>query len=285
MTDIKKLKRCLDRLATDYDVRYLDSDPVGLVHSYRSPVDREVAGFIVSVLAYGSAVQIRKSAKSVLKRAGSSPADFARTLTPGTALETFRDFKYRWTDGGDIAFLFWRLGRIIEKNGSVGAYIKTIDNPGEKTAAGVMSRFSESINNRYSDKFRLSSQRSGSSYLVPSPADGSACKRLAMYFRWMVRGPDGVDFGLWDFISPSRLIIPVDRHIARMGRLLGLTTRQSADWKMALDITESLCHLDPQDPVRYDFALVRRGILGECTSTQKGNCMICTLREVCLEAS
>lgn len=284
MTDFHKLKKCLDRLFDDYGTRYLDSDPVGLVHRYSSPEDREVAGFIVSALAYGGAGQIRKSAEKILSLTGSSPADFARTLTQKKLLEIFRVFKHRWTDGGDIAYLFWILGRIIKKNGSVGTFVKSLDNPREETITEVMTKFSEWIRVHYSNEFRQNSKRSSISYLVPSPANGSACKRLAMYFRWMVRGNDGVDFKLWNFIAPSRLVVPVDRHMARMGRLLGLTTRRSADWKMALEITESLRRLDPHDPVRYDFALVRLGILGECTSSAHGDCCVCVLRDVCLEA-
>ena len=283
MTNISKLKHCLDLLADRYGARYLDSDPVELVHRYSSPEDREVAGFIVSSLAYGNAAQIRKSAEKVLMLTGSSPANFVRSLTSEKALDTFRGFKYRWTEGGDIAYLFRALGKIIDKYSSVGAFVKSMYDPEEETIAGVMTRFSEWIRDTYSDKFRQNSKKSGISYLVPSPADGSACKRLALYFRWMVRGPDEVDFGIWTDISPSRLVIPVDRHIARMGRLLGFTNRRSVDWKMAIEITESLRRLDPRDPLRYDFALVRPGILGECTSSEHGNCRFCVLRDVCLE--
>ena len=285
MIDTAKLKKCLDILAEDYGARYLDTDPVGLVHKFKAPDDIEVAGFIVSVLAYGNAGQIRKSATRVLDLTGSSPAEFARTLTRKKVLNTFHGFKHRWTDGGDIAYLFWISGRIINEYGSVGAFIKSLFDPGDETIAGVMSKFSEWIRNHYTDEFRLDSKRRGIAYLVPSPVDGSACKRLAMYFRWMVRGPDGVDFGLWDFISTSQLVIPVDRHIACMGRRLGLTTRKSADWKMVIEITESLRHLDPDDPVRYDFALVRPGILGECPANSRGNCDLCVLHYVCSEAS
>jgi len=285
LNDSYKLKKCLDRLFDDYGALYLDTDPVGLVHKYTSRLDREVAGFIVSALAYGSATQIRKSAERVLSPTGSSPADFARTLTPEKSLEIFKNFKHRWTDGCDIAYLFWIIGRIIEKNGFIGTFVKSLDNPREETIAGVMTKLSKWIRTHYTEEFRQNSKRSGISYLVPSPADGSACKRLAMYFRWMVRGDDGVDFKLWNFISPSRLIIPVDRHIARMGRILGLTSRRSPDWKMALEITESLRRLDPNDPVRYDFSLVRPGILGKCTSAVRGDCRYCALRDVCIEVS
>jgi len=285
LTDFNKLKKCLDQLSNHYGARYLDTDPVGLVHRYSSPKDREVAGFIVSALAYGGAVQIKKSAERVLSPTGSSPADFARKLTKGRSLEIFKNFKHRWTDGCDIAYLFWIIGRIIEKNGSIGKFVESLDNPKDKTIAGVMTKLSEWIRVRYSDEFCHNSKRSGISYLVPSPADGSACKRLAMYFRWMVRGDDGVDFKLWNFITPSRLVVPVDRHIARMGRLLGLTKRRSVDWKMALEITDSLRRLDPHDPVRYDFALVRPGILGKCTYTAHSDCGFCALYDVCMEVS
>lgn len=278
-----KLKACLDRLAGDYGSQFLDSDPVGIVHEYGSPEDREVAGFVASVLASGSAAQIRKSAHKALALTGKSPSEFARTLTTEKAIDIFRPFKHRWTDGGDIAFIFFIMGKILREFGSVGAFVQTLDNPKEPTIEGVLIRFSGWITGQYSSRFRINSSRPGISYLIPSPADGSACKRLAMYFRWMVRGPDGVDFGLWRFITPSRLVIPVDRHIARMASLLGLTSRRSPDWKMALEITESLRCIDKHDPVRYDFALVRPGILRECTPQSRGNCLLCLLREVCRE--
>ena len=280
-----QLKSCLDRLADDYDAAFLDSDPVSILHDYASPLDREVAGFVVSVLAYGGTQQIKKSACEALNRAGEAPSEFVMNLTPEKACNTFHSFKHRWTDGSDIAFIFWVLGRILHEFGSVGALVQHLDNPLEATIEGVMSRFSEWITAQYSNRFRKNTGRPGINYLVPSPSNGSACKRLALYFRWMVRGPDGVDCGLWKFISPARLIIPVDRHIARMAVCLGLTSRCSADWKMALDITESLRHLDPHDPVRYDFALVRPGILNTCTQSKWGDCRSCALETVCREAT
>ena len=284
MIDSSTLKSCLDRFADVYGTQFLDSDPVSIVHKYDTPEDLEIAGFVVSVLAYGNVSQIRKSAQNALSRAGKSLSEFVRTLNPENALDTFRSFKHRWTDAGDIAFIFCVLGKILDEFGTIGALVRTLDNPCESTIEGVMTRFSEWINGRYFDQFWMNSSRSDISYLIPSPSRGSACKRLAMYFRWMVRGPDSIDLGLWRFISPGRLVIPVDRHIARMAGLLGLTSRRSADWKMALDVTESLRYLDPHDPVRYDFALVRPGILGECTPMKKGDCLSCLLREVCREA-
>ncbi|MHB9027963.1 MAG: TIGR02757 family protein [Candidatus Latescibacterota bacterium] len=284
MPDFALLKECLDRLAADYGPQFLDTDPLGVVHEYAAPEDIEVAGFVVSALGYGGARQIRQSAHAVLARTGDSPARFAAETTPEEALERFRGIKHRWSDEGDIAFLFWAAGEMIRKYESIGALVRMLDNPEEETVEGVMTRFADWIRERYSGVFRRSAARTHISYLTPSPADGSACKRPAMYFRWMTRGPDGIDFGLWKFISPARLVIPVDTHIARMGRLLGLTSRKNADWKMALEITRALRSLDPTDPVRYDFALVRPGILGECPPSGTENCRECTLNEVCREA-
>lgn len=282
MADFRTLKHSLDILAEKYGADYLDSDPVGIVHRYESDADKEVAGFIASSLAYGGAQQIRKSVETVLSEAGQSPSDFARSLTLDRALRSFQGFKHRWTDGGEIAYLFLALGRIFCEHGSVGNFVRTLYDPGDNSIAGAMTGFSEWIADNWSGEFSRGSKRTGISYLVPSPANGSACKRLALYFRWMVRGPDNVDFGLWDFISPSKLVIPVDRHIARMGSLLGLTSRRSPDWKMAVEITESLKRFDPDDPVRYDFALVRPGILGDCGTSGSGkNCEGCELRDLC----
>lgn len=287
MPDPAILKLCLDRLAADYGPRYLDTDPLGVVHEYTAPEDIEVAGFVTAALAYGGAGQIRSSAMAVLARAGASPARFAReaaSMKPEALVSRFDGLKHRWTDSGDIAFLFRAVGEMIREHGGIGTLVRDLDDPVEETIEGVLTRFASWIHTRYSPEFRLNDSRTSISSLVPSPANGSACKRMAMYFRWMARGPDGVDFGIWKHISPARLVIPVDRHIARMAVLLGLTTRRSPDWKMALEITRTLRALDPEDPIRYDFALVRPGITGKCTTTSRGKCSECTLSEVCGEA-
>lgn len=282
--DTAALKSCLDRLAADYDARFLDSDPVGLVHAFTDPRDIEVAGAVAAMLAYGGVRQIRGSVSRVLDLLGPSPADFAACLGRDDALALFRDFRHRWTSGGDAAFLVWVLGEAIREHGSIGGLVRSLDDPDAPTVEPAMTGFADWVRARYDPVFGDSRGRTGISYLVPSPAGGSACKRLAMYFRWMVRGPDSIDFGLWRFIDPARLVIPVDRHIARMAALLDLTRRRSPDWKMALEITASLRRLDPRDPLRYDFALVRPGILRECSPAVRGACPGCLLKTVCREA-
>jgi uncharacterized protein (TIGR02757 family) len=118
-------------------------------------------------------------------------------------------------------------------------------------------------------------------FFFPSPAAGSACKRLCMYLRWMVRPADGIDLGLWKEVSPAKLVIPVDTHIHRIGRSLGLTARRQADWRTAREITAALRLLDPDDPVKYDFSLCHLGISEGCDGTVKSLCRECPIRELC----
>jgi uncharacterized protein (TIGR02757 family) len=117
----------------------------------------------------------------------------------------------------------------------------------------------------------------GLKQLLSSPETGSACKRMTLFLRWLVRNRD-IDFGVWDRIPPSKLIIPLDTHIARISRCLGLSKRKSPDWKMAKEITESLKKLDPEDPLKYDFALCHHGISGLCNGIKTRRiCSDCSL--------
>jgi uncharacterized protein (TIGR02757 family) len=122
----------------------------------------------------------------------------------------------------------------------------------------------------------------GLRHFLPSPLEGSACKRLNLYLRWMVRPDDGVDFGLWPQIPTDRLIIPLDTHICRIGQFLGLTRRKTPDWKMAEEITRSLRAISPDDPVQYDFVLCHMGISGNCPLVGcREKCEACPLRSAC----
>lgn len=122
-------------------------------------------------------------------------------------------------------------------------------------------------------------------FLFPDPAKGSACKRHNLFLRWMVRGPDGVDLGLWSVLSPRDLVVPLDTHMARFGRWLGLTARRAGDWRTAEEITAAFRAVCPADPVRYDFALTRIGILRECTAARRGRCDACPLAALCIHGA
>jgi len=277
------LKERLDMLMAQYDVRYIDTDPVTLVHRFSDPRDCETAGLAISALAYGAAGQIIKSSEAMLSITGPSPSSFAENLTAARAERVFRTFKHRWTDGHDMARLWLAMGDILRRHGSLGAFAATLDTPVEDTIETVMNRFSAAFAEHRANLKPGVKRGKSPSYLIPAPSSGSACKRLALFFRWMVRGPDGIDLGLWRFISPARLVIPLDRHIARMGRRLGLTCRKGDDWKTALDITATLRRMEPIDPLRYDFALVRPGITGLCPPKGSG-CRECLLEGLCAPA-
>ena len=118
-------------------------------------------------------------------------------------------------------------------------------------------------------------------FLFPAPSSGSACKRLCMMLRWLVRPADGIDLGLWDGVSPAQLIIPVDTHISRISRYLGLTGRKAADWRMAQEITASLRGFDPADPVKYDFSLAHLGISDGCDGKDVSRCLTCPIIGIC----
>ena len=121
-------------------------------------------------------------------------------------------------------------------------------------------------------------------FLFPDPAKGSACKRHNLFLRWMVRGPDGVDLGLWSVLSPRDLVVPLDTHMARFCRWMELTARRAADWKSAEEVTAAFRAACPEDPVRYDFAITRIGILKACTAVRRGECGGCPLAALCVHA-
>ena len=125
-------------------------------------------------------------------------------------------------------------------------------------------------------------RRHGVRFLLPSPSEGSACKRLNLFLRWMVRAEDGIDCGVWTRVSSRQLVIPLDTHIARISSYIGLTEMRSPGWPMALDITRSLRRLDPGDPVRYDFALCHLGIAGDCPRKRNlQKCARCPIVAIC----
>ena len=122
-------------------------------------------------------------------------------------------------------------------------------------------------------------------FLFPRPERGSACKRHNLFLRWVVRGPDGVDLGLWSAVSPRDLVVPLDTHMARLGGALGLTRRKTPDWRMAEEITASLRLACPEDPVKFDYPLTRLGILGVCTRSRRGVCGRCPVAPLCSRRS
>ncbi len=239
----------LQRLYRKYNrASYLFSDPVLLVHDYASAADREVAGLVAATLAYGRVGQILKSVQAVLSIMG-GPAAFAREASLAEATRVFQGFRHRFTSGEEVASLVYGAGRLLAEHGSLGLFFKTVSNRRDETVLPALTAFAHALR---------SFGECGS--LVSDPAKGSACKRLNLYLRWMIR-KDEVDPGGWRGVSRSKLIVPLDTHMHRVGLSQGWTTRKNADMRTALEITAALRLMAPRDPIRYDFALTRSGIL------------------------
>ncbi|HBR16606.1 MAG: TIGR02757 family protein [Deltaproteobacteria bacterium RIFCSPLOWO2_12_FULL_43_16] len=283
---MRNLKICLDRLYRTFDLKFLSPDPLEFVHQFKKPEDQEIVGLIASSLAYGQVERILVSIKTVLEHMGNQPYRFTITFDPKRDAKVFDGFVHRFNRGKDIACLIYFAKQMIDESGSIGNFFMKGCNPEDVNIKNSLVSFSERVLSldSYSvySKGRLP-RDAGVRFFFPSPKDGSPCKRLNLYLRWMVRSGDSLDFGLWRDINPSRLIIPLDTHIARISQNIGLTLRKSPDWKMAEEITENLKKLDPKDPVKYDFALCRLGILEHCTKKKDlKKCEKCLIKKVCI---
>lgn len=270
---ILKLKEPFDEILKTYSADYLLSDPLKFAHQYEDPYDQEAAAFIASALAYGSVPQIFQILTRVLKELGKRPARFLREYEPKKHSDLFQGFYYRFHEAIDFKLLIYFLSQIYKKHRSLGVSFRRHFRPEEETLRNALSRWIEEILEEDVSGFYPSKRLPEDApvrFFFSSPKDGSSCKRLNLFLRWMVRGPDGLDLRLWDFIPPSKLVIPLDTHIYRIARSLKLTERKSPNWNMAEEITGHLRLLDPHDPIKYDFALTRLGILQICPPKQLG---------------
>ena len=278
---LARLRAVLEKLRARYDARFLNSDPLEFPRRFHRVEDREVAALVASSLAYGNVATIRASVEAVLARMGPRPGAFVRAIEPNTHLPRFQDFRHRWSSGRDVLCLLYFVRQMIERSGSVGAFFREVYDP-EDGLERSLARFSESTLALDHGGLYRSSRLPGAArvrYFFPSPKMGSACKRLNMFLRWVVRPDDGIDLGLWGFVSPSRLVMPLDTHIARIAMHLGWTRRKTPGWKMAMEITRWLARLDPDDPIKYDFALSRMGILERCPRHPRSlSCDLCQFK-------
>jgi uncharacterized protein (TIGR02757 family) len=277
----RDLKTALDRLYVDFNAEDRVSDPIEHVRPYADPADREVAGFLAAGLAYGRVASIRASLDAVFAAIGPSPARFVRRFDPIRDAGRLDGFVHRWTRGRDVAGVLWILRHMIESSGSIEGFFAAGDDPSaEDVGPGLESFCARARAVDLSPVYGDVPPTPGAHGFFALPSAGSACKRLNLYLRWMVRR-DAVDLGVWTRVMPARLIVPLDVHVIRVGRCLGLTRRVSPGWRMAAEITRSLRALDPVDPVRYDFALCHVGMLNLCGYGRQEGDQACPLRGVC----
>ncbi len=257
------LKKILDNLYCTYDFsERLLHDPVKFPHRYIEKIDIEVAAFIASALAYGRVTLFSPVIDRILVPMGKNPAAFIAGFDPKKDARWFDGTRYRFNSTEDIVCLIYVLSVMLEKHGSVEeAFLESYDGRAVSTAISGAAAYALSLNK--TPVYGQDINPPGFKQFFPSPEKGSSCKRMNLFLRWMVRSGD-IDFGIWKGIFKNRLVIPLDTHIARISRCLGLTGRRSRDWKMAEEITEGLRILDPEDPLKYDFALCHQGIMGLC---------------------
>lgn len=281
----KRLKTRLDALYATFDLAFLATDPLEFVHKYDSPEDREIVGLVSSSLAYGRVDTIKKSIAKVMDAAGPHPYKFAKRFDPVIGMALFEGFVHRFNNGDDISCLFWYARQIIEESGSIGDFFLKGYSSGHKNVKEALTAFSENVLSLDSSAVygkKTLPAKAGVRFFFPNPVDGSPCKRLNLYLRWMVR-KDKLDFGQWSGVDPAKLVMPLDTHIARISKNIGLTKRANPGWKMAEEITEALKALDPADPVKYDFALCRLGILDKCPrNADASRCESCLIKEICV---
>jgi len=263
----------LDTLAATFDVSTIEPDPLQLVLRYDDPRDQEVAGILAAAFAYGRADIVVANVGSVLDRMTPSPDRYLTTFDPAEARRRFAGFYHRFHKTPDLVALLSCLAAALRAHTTLGDLFRLCYDDSDADIAPSLTRFVESL---------IGSRRTKSlDYLLTSPANGSACKRMNLFLRWMVRRTPP-DLGIWTFVDPSKLVMPVDTHIHRIATFLGLNDRKSADWKAARALTNRLAKFDAADPVRYDFAICWLGIFDLCSrKRRKENCDVCLLRDVC----
>lgn len=274
------MKPGLDRLYDGFNLEHSTRDPIWTVRRFADPGDREVVAFIAAVLAFGRVQSVIQTVEAVLTVMGESPARFVRAFTPEQAT-AFAALGHRWIRGRDLAALMWQLHQMLRSHGSLeGFFAAGHAADAETVEAGLESFSTRAMALDLKAVYGRAKPVPGVGYFFSRPSSGGACKRLNLFLRWVVRH-DAVDLGLWTAVRPAQLIVPLDTHIIRVGRCLGMTTRVSPGWKMAADITATLRRLEPEDPVRYDFAMCHLGMLGACGfGTTRSNAQ-CPLRGVC----
>jgi uncharacterized protein (TIGR02757 family) len=258
--NICQLKPILEnRFKTYHRSEYLRTDPLICLQGYSNPADVEIAGLIAAMLAYGRVETIISNVDDLLRRIGPTPADFIRNATFTEISAHLHGFKHRFNDGRDLTALLHAAGGILRRFGSLESFFIRGFKSNDPTIEPALDRFTVSL--KKSARRYAPDRASQIGFLLSSPASGSACKRMNMYLRWMIRPRDGIDLGVWSAIPPSKLIMPLDTHVARIARSLGLTRRRNADWTMAVEITAVLRRIAPFDPVRFDFSLCRSGMV------------------------
>jgi uncharacterized protein (TIGR02757 family) len=257
------------------------TDPVHIVRRYKAREDREIVGFCAAGLAFGRVASVLSSIESLLAVMGPRPAAFVKAFDPARERDRLAPLVHRWIRGADLVALVLILQRMLRETGSIERFFRAGDDPASADIGPGLDSFStRALATDLRPAYHRLPRRPGVCSFFPRPSAGSACKRLNLFLRWMVRR-DAIDFGVWRSVSPARLIVPLDTHVIRLGRCLRLTRYTSPGWKMAAEITASLRAIDPGDPVRYDFSLCHVGMMNACGFGRARGDEQCPLKGIC----
>ena len=246
-----ELKPFLDEKVAKYNQPgFIENDPICIPHSYQKKQDIEIAGFLAATLAWGQRITVMNKTKQLLSWMDNDPHDFLLNHSQSD-LKPFAKFKHRTFNGTDAIYFIESLANIYNQYSSLEE-VFVVASEAENVEQGLV---------HFHAMFFETNHPQRTLKHVATPQRKSACKRINMYLRWMVRqDAAGVDFGIWKNISPAQLICPLDVHVERVARKLKLIKRKQVDWLAALELTQNLAQLDPQDPVKYDFALFGLGV-------------------------
>lgn len=245
------IKEFLDRKVKEYNrPAFIQDDPIAIPHLFTRKQDIEIAAFFAAVFAWGNRTTIINKTKELMQRMDNSPYAFVKNLRP-KHLQDLKGFRHRTFNTDDLYYFLEFLHQHYLKYDSLEPAFFPFGGHNVELGLTLFKNYFFSFEHlRRTEKH------------ISSPLQKSTCKRLNMFLRWMVRYDDnGVDFGLWKNISPSQLICPIDVHVARVAKKLGLLKRKHVDWLAAIELTDALRQLDKNDPVKYDFALFNLGVI------------------------
>jgi uncharacterized protein (TIGR02757 family) len=233
---------------------YIETDPVAFMHAYTRKEDREIAGFFAALMAWGRRDIVMRKVEDLLGRLGHNPYIVIRQYNPSDA-GRFNGFVHRTWNATDIDVLCKILCRIYAEYDDFEGFWRSVYQQSHQTGQNIMELFHQKFFDLDPDAPARTKRHIGDA------RKGSSCKRLWLYLRWCLRKESIVDTGIMDFMPVSELMIPLDVHVARYARMLGLLARPSNDWKAVAELTDRLRMLDPTDPGKYDYALFGLGVL------------------------
>jgi uncharacterized protein (TIGR02757 family) len=252
--DPELLKQFLDEKVDQYNQPFfIARDPVSVPHGFRKKQDIEIAAFFAAIFSWGNRTTILQKSKELMALMDNAPWEFCLHSTDDS-IKKLVEFKHRTFKATDLLYFIEFIKYHYVENKSLESAFTRSMKPSDQTVEQALNGFCDYF-------FSLAHVPQRTRKHIASPQKNSTCKRLNMFLRWMVRSDDrGVDFGIWKKIKPAQLICPVDLHVSRVARKLGLISRSQTDWQTALELTGHLRGLDPADPVKYDFALFGLGI-------------------------